>query len=1016
MNLTEFSVRHQVITWFSVALLAIAGALSFFKLGQLEDPVFTVKTALVMTPYPGASAEQVELEVTDKIENAIQEMPELKSLHSRSTPGLSLVTVEIKGEYWSDRLPQVWDRLRRKVGDVQSALPTGTVPSKVIDEFGDVYGMLVGVIGDGYSYREMDEYIKKLKKEVSLVKGVAKVGVWGNQQPAVYLDVSEGKLSNLGLSSAEVTGLLKNQNLVVDAGHIESGRFRLNIHPSGSFTSPQDIGDLLVHVKSRTKANEFIRISDIGTIREGYIEPAERIMRLNGRPAIVLSIAPLEGTNVVEVGKLVAEKIDQMAAEFPVGLEIEKIHWQPQVVDESVHSFLVNFGQAVLIVLVVLALAMGWKMGVVIGSALVLTILGTFFFLAIFGIDLHRMSLGALIIALGMMVDNAIVVAEGYVVKLQKGVSKTQAALESAQAPSMPLLGATIIAIMAFYPIFASELDTGEYCRTLFIVVAISLMVSWFVSLTLTPLQCMLFLDVQANEKEQEGKLLSSFRSFLELALKRRLLAVSCLILLLAVALGTFGNVKQIFFPNSAMTKFMVDVWGPQGSRLQATKAEIVKIEQYLLQDKRIKTVSSFVGEGAPRFYLPVSPENPNSAFGQLIVNVHNYEDSEAVTRELRDWLADNMPDAMTRVRRYTVGPAITWTFEARFIGPADADPAVLRELAEQGAAILRDSSLAKHISTDWRQQTLKVVPEYSQIKGRTSGIARNDLASTTKQFYDGNTVGTYRRADTQLPIIVREDINNRHNKNLELLQIESSIPGSAVPLDQVVDGIRVEWENSVIWRYNRHRAITVQASPIEGVTPAALRQTVLEKFEQIKLPEGYRLHWFGEHKSTTDSNEDLKPGMLPMFGVILLILVGLFNAIRPMLIIMLLLPFVMIGVSAGLQLTGAAFGFVAILGVMSLIGMISKNAIVLIDQINLEKEQGKTPHQAIIDAAVSRVRPVFLAAATTVLGVIPLIPDLFWQGLAVSIMAGLSFGTILTMVLLPVFYSLFYKTHSNPY
>ncbi|MCG7561739.1 efflux RND transporter permease subunit [Pseudoalteromonas sp. McH1-42] len=1016
MNLTEFSVRHQVITWFSVALLAIAGALSFFKLGQLEDPVFTVKTALVMTPYPGASAEQVELEVTDKIENAIQEMPELKSLHSRSTPGLSLVTVEIKGEYWSDRLPQVWDKLRRKVGDVQSALPTGAAPSKVIDEFGDVYGMLVGVIGDGYSYREMDEYVKKLKKEVSLVKGVAKVGVWGNQQPAVYLDVSEGKLSNLGLSSAEVTGLLKNQNLVVDAGHIESGRFRLNIHPSGNFTSPQDIGDLLVHIKSRTKVNEFIRISDIGTIREGYIEPAERIMRLNGRPAIVLSIAPLEGTNVVEVGKLVAEKIDLMAAQFPVGLEIEKIHWQPQVVDESVHSFLVNFGQAVLIVLVVLALAMGWKMGVVIGSALVLTILGTFFFLAIFGIDLHRMSLGALIIALGMMVDNAIVVAEGYVVKLQKGVSKTQAALKSAQAPSMPLLGATIIAIMAFYPIFASELDTGEYCRTLFIVVAISLMVSWFVSLTLTPLQCMLFLDVQTNEQEQEGKLLSSFRSFLKLALRRRLLAVSCLILLLTVALGTFGNVKQIFFPNSAMTKFMVDVWGPQGSRLQATADEIVKIEQYLLQDRRIKTVSSFVGEGAPRFYLPVSPENPNSAFGQLIVNVHNYEDSETVTSELRDWLADNVPDAMTRVRRYTVGPAITWTFEARFIGPADADPAVLRELAEQGAAILRDSSLAKHISTDWRQQTLKVVPEYSQIKGRTSGIARTDLASTTKRFYDGNTVGTYRRADTQLPIIVRENMNNRHNKNLDLLQIESSIPGSAVPLDQVVDGIRVEWENSVIWRYNRHRAITVQASPIEGMTPAVLRQSVLEKFEQIKLPEGYKLHWFGEHKSTTDSNEDLKPGMLPMFGVILLILVGLFNAIRPMLIIMLLLPFVMIGVSAGLQLTGAAFGFVAILGVMSLIGMISKNAIVLIDQINLEKEQGKTPHQAVIDAAVSRVRPVFLAAATTVLGVIPLIPDLFWQGLAVSIMAGLSFGTILTMVFLPVFYSLFYKTHSKAY
>jgi len=1014
MNLTEFSIRNKVITWFSVTLVALAGLFSFFQLGQLEDPTFTVKSALILTAYPGADGEEVEQEVTDKIENALQEMPELKSLHSRSMPGLSLINVEIQGEYWSDRLPQVWDKMRRKVSDVQGSLPQGAAPPTVIDEFGDVYGMMLGVIGDGYSYQEMEEYVKRLKKEISLVKGVAKVNLWGQQQSVIYLDVSESKLSNLGLSSAQITQLLRNQNLVVDAGHIESGQFRLNIHPTGSFSSPKDIGDLLIHVQSRTVSNEFIRISDIGTIREGYMEPAQKLARLNGQPAIVMSIAPLSGTNIVEVGQRVQVKLEQIRQQFPVGLEIEEIHWQPQVIDESVNAFLVNFAQAVAIVLLVLTMAMGWKMGVVIGSALILTILGTFLFLALFGIDLHRMSLGALIIALGMMVDNAIVVAEGYVVKLQQGKDKVQAALESAKGPSIPLLGATIIALMAFYPIFASNLDTGEYCRTLFIVVGISLMVSWVVSLTLTPLQCMLMLNKVKVGDNAEGKFLSGFRAFLEVALKRRLLTVVGLLALLVVALGTFGNVKQIFFPNSSMTKFTVDYWGTQGSRLQVTSDEMTKIERHLLQDQRIKTVSSFVGEGSPRFYLPVSPENPNASFGQLIVNLNNFDDSEAVMKELRLWLVSNIPNAMTRVRPYTIGPSVPWTFEARFIGPSDADPKVLRGLAEQGMDILRTSPLAKDVSTDWRQQTLEVVPDYNQLKGRTTGISRADMAASTKQMYDGSVVGTYRRGDTQVPILVREAVTSRNIDNLELLQIESATPGASVPLGQVVNDIHLQWTNPIIWRYDRHRAITVQASPVEGVTPATLRQSVLEQFEAMELPDGYELRWFGEHKSTVESNEDLEPGMLPMFAIILLILVGLFNAIRPMLMIMLLMPFVMIGVSFGLQLTNAAFGFVAILGVMSLIGMMTKNAIVLIDQVNIEKAEGKNAHQALVDAAVSRLRPVFLAAATTVLGVIPLVPDMFWQGLAVSIMAGLSFGTILTMVLLPVFYSLFYKTHQQ--
>lgn len=1013
MNLTEFAIRNKVVMLFSIKLLILAGVFSFFSLGQLEDPEFTVKNALVLTAYPGATAEEVEQEVTDRIENALQEMPELSSLHSRSTAGLSLIKVEIKKEYWADRLPQVWDKLRRKVGDVQRELPYGVGETQVIDDFGDVYGLMLGITGDGFSYAEVDDYVKELQKEISLLKGVARVGLWGNQQEAVFIDISASKVASLGISDTTISNLLTSQNMVVDGGHLNSGNYRLKVNPTGEIKTPQEIGDIVIHGQSSSNSSEFIRIRDIATVTEGYIDPSEALMRLNGKEAIVLSVSPLSGINVVEVGERVAAKLKQITKTLPVGLEINQIHWQSDVVDESVNAFLINFAQAVLIVLFVLTLAMGWRIGVVIGTALILTILATFMLMAVFGIDLHRMSLGALIIALGMMVDNAIVVAEGYVVKIQKGLSKKEAALQSAKAPSMALLGATIIAVMAFYPIFASVESAGEYCRTLFIVVAISLMVSWVISLTVTPLQCMFMLNADIDSNNKEGKLLSFFRLSLETALKHRAITIITVIALLGVSLATFDNVKKIFFPSSAMTKFTIDYWAPEGMRIQSTSEGLKLIEKKLLADDRVNTVSTFIGKGTPRFYLPVDPENPNSAYGQIIVNMHSFDDIDTTVDEMQTWLAGNVTDAMTRVRKYSVGPAITWRFEARFIGPANADPAVLRELAAEGMDILHRSPLAREVSTDWRQQVLEVVPEYNQVKGRQSGVSPADLAKTTKLLFDGYTIGVYRKGDDRLPIIVREKHNPQNVGNLEALQISPTGNSSSVPLGQVTDKISTQWVNPTIWRYNRHRAITVQASPVD-VTVVKLRASVVEEFNQIELPQGYKLVWFGEHKNTIDSQASLLPGVVPAVAIILLILVALFNAIRPMVIIMMIIPFVMIGVSFGLQVSGAAFGFVTLLGVMSLSGMMIKNSIVLVDQINIEKAEGKRVYQAIVDATISRIRPVFLATATTVLGVIPLVSDVFWQGLAVAIMAGLTFGTLLTMILLPVFYSIFYRAESK--
>ena len=528
MNITEFAIRNQVITTFSVLLLVAAGLFSFFSLGQLEDPEFTVKTAVVVTPYPGATAAEVEQEVTDQIEGALQEMPELDSLHSLSRAGSSLIKVEIKPEYWSDRLPQVWDKLRRKVSDVQGELPDGVRPSQVSDDFGDVFGLLLGVVGDGYSYQELEQYTKLIQKEISLVDGVARVDIWGIQDAAVFIDVTENRLANLGVAGSTIKSILEKQNLVVDAGHVDVGSQRYNIQPTGAFRSPADIGNLLIPGQDTdSNRNSFIYIRDIGAIRAGYIDPPQNLMRLNERPGLVLAISNISGTNVVDMGRRVSQRLDALLTQLPVGIELDRIHWQSDIVDGAVKSFLINFVEAVLIVLVVLTIAMGWKMAVIIGTALTLTILATFLAMAVFGIDLHRMSLGALIIALGMMVDNAIVVAESYVVRVRQGEEKEPAAINSATRPSMALLGATIIAIMAFYPIFASTEAAGEYCRSLFIVVAISLLASWIISLTVTPLQCLWMLDLSATSDQTESRWLRGFRALLEQTLRLRWLTAA---------------------------------------------------------------------------------------------------------------------------------------------------------------------------------------------------------------------------------------------------------------------------------------------------------------------------------------------------------------------------------------------------------------------------------------------------------------------------------------------------------
>ncbi|MEM1410967.1 MAG: efflux RND transporter permease subunit, partial [Pseudomonadota bacterium] len=818
---------------------------------------------------------------------------------------------------------------------------------------------------------------------------------------------------------------LANQNAIVDAGNIDVQDRRLRIAPTGDFDSVEDIAGLTITPStldgmSTSRASELIRIRDVADVRRGYQDPPNTLLRFNGRPAIGLSISNIPGVNVVSMGERVDARLEELRPTLPIGIELDRVHWQSDVISDSVNGFLESFGQAVAIVIVVITIGMGWRLAVVIGLALVGTILGSFLLMYLFGIDLQRMSLGALIIALGMMVDNAIVVADGFSVRLKQGMERTKAAIESASVPSMPLLGSTVVAVMAFYPIAASDENAGEYCASLFSVVAISLLMSWLISVTLTPLQCMDMLpDPDPEDTGGEafgGPLYRRFQSIVQATIRHRVLTIAGMLALLVAAMLAFSGVKQLFFPDSSMSKFMIDVWQVQGTRIEKTSDDIAIIEERLLTDDRIASVSAFIGAGPPRFYLPVEPEGQSSSYGQVIVNVHDPKDIDALVDELTPWLSETFPDVLIPVRKYGVGPADSWKFELRISGPAVAEPQVLRDLADEVLAILRASPLAGVKQTDWRQRTPTIAPEYSELQGRTTGVTRENLADATKRAYDGRQVGTYREADKLIPIKLRSiEAERAQIGNLGALQLQPDLSTDTLPLAQVTEGILTVWEDPIIGRRDRRRTITVQANPVAGVTLPSLRQSVEEAVMALELPPGYRMEWGGETESTADSQNSLIPGVVPAVIIMALIVVALFNAYRPPLVILCAIPFIVIGISFGLLLTGAAFGFVALLGAMSLVGMMIKNSIVLLDQVDIYLEEGLERYDALIKAALSRLSPVVLTAATTVLGVIPLLSDGFWTGLAVTIMAGLSFATVVTMVFVPVLYATFYRLDGSP-
>lgn len=1017
MSITEYSIKNQVVIWLGALIIAIGGIASYFTLGKLEDPEFTIKTAIIVTEYPGAGPVEVEQEITEQIEIALQEVAEIDYVESISRAGLSIVKVEVGSQYWTDELPQIWDSLRRKIRNIEQSLPQGAKRPHISDDFGDVYGFVIAITGDGFTYKELESEVKNLKRKLSLVDDVARIEFWGKQNQAIYLKIKESRLRELRISEADLKSVLNTQNTLIPSGNVYYDSHSARIEVTGPFSNIEDIRNLVVKGRDAIR-DEIITIRDIAEVTEAPVEPAIQTMRFNGKPAIALAISNMKGSNILTLGDNLENRIQELQAEIPVGINIHKVAWQADEVEKAIDSFIVSLIEAVAIVLVVLTVFMGWRMGVIIGTALILTILGTLVFMAILGIDLQRMSLGALVIALGMMVDNAIVVGDGVVAKMKKGMKPFEAALDSARGPSLPLLGATIIAILAFYPIGGSKEDVGEYCLSLFQVVGISLLFSWIVSMTVTPLQCLLMIKPPKRENHSQlydGALFRWYKFLLEKSIRHRKVTLSVMIVVLIISAWGFQYVQQMFFPDSARPQFMIDMYATTGTRISESSAILETAEEYIAKLDGVQSVSTFVGSGPPRFYLPVEPELFFPSYGQLIVNVDDHKKIDSIASELRLWLKESFPEVPTfRVRKYGVGPAETWKFELRITAPPDATPSEIRKIGEKGLAIVNKHPFVADSTTDWRQKVPKVVIEYDQNKGKYANVNRQDLSSATQRVFDGLPLGEFRQNDELLPILLRNSTDERESPNaIYSIQLRQQAGTRPVPLSQVTESIGLQWEDPFIWRRDRHRLITVQAEPIPGVTLNTLLADItvqLDEFEE-SMPVGYKMELGAEAESAADAQASLIPGTLPAMVIMFFIIVALFNELKPALIIFLTLPLILIGISVGLLITGAPFGFMALLGALSLMGMMIKNAIVLLDEIKLNiVELKEEPYEAIIKAGLSRLNPVALAAATTILGVIPLIQDVFWVSMAVTIMSGLAFGTVLTMIVVPVLYCIFYN------
>lgn len=1016
MNIAEASIRNRTVTLVFAALLLVLGIWSYLHLPRLEDPEFTIKDALIVTPYPGASAQEVADEVSDVIELAAQQLEQLERVTSRSERGRSTVTVTIKDQYDARSLPQVWDELRRKVADAQRHLPPGAGPSVVFDDFGDVFGIFFALTGPEYRDSELYETAKRLRRELLLVPDVKKVELFGHQQEVIYVELARDRMAQLGIQPETIFAALREQNVVVPSGSADVGPRAITINPTGEWTGVEDFENLLI--RGASENGDLVYLRDIATVRRDYIDPPTTSLRYDGERAIGIGISTVSGGNVVTMGAAVERRLRELGSVIPLGMELHKVSFQADTVTEAVDEFIANLGMSVVIVFVVLLLAMGLRSGLIIGSILLITMCGTFIVMKETGIILERISLGALIIALVMLVDNAIVITEGMLIAMQRGRDRLQAAKEVVSQTAMPLLGSTAIAVLAFGAIGLSDDKTGEYCRSLFDVLLISLGLSWITAVTITPLFGYLFLksapaDAGAPPKDPyAGRIYQGYRRLLLPCMRHRFVTIVVLLGLLGAAIVGFGRLQNSFFPDSTRTQFMVDVWLPGGTRVDETDRVTAEMRRDIARLPGVTHVTTTIGQGALRFLLTYSPERADSSYAQFLVDVEDQRQINDLLPRVQRELTEAYPDALIITKRFLLGPGEGGRIQIRFSGE---ETATLRTLADQAVAILRADGGAKGIRIDTREPVPVLRPQFSEAQARLTGITRSDLGETLQTAFSGRRIGVYREGDELLPIMARSPQAERSDPDfLRDVQIFSPVAGRFIPVRQVVSDFTAALEEPLVMRRNRLPTITVHADQSSGLA-SELHERIRAQIEAIPLPPGYRVEWGGEHEDSAKAKAALA-GTLPVFVLLMvLIVIALFNSLKVTLIIWLTVPLSVIGIVLGLLAFDQPFGFMALLGALSLSGMLIKNGIVLIDEIHSQLRTGKAPWDAVVDASVSRVRPVSMAVLTTVFGLIPLLFDVFFGAMAVTIVVGLLFASVLTLFVVPVLYVTFFGFRPDP-
>ncbi|MGQ7845169.1 efflux RND transporter permease subunit [Granulosicoccus sp. 3-233] len=1006
MSIARGSINQSLLTWLLILVCLLGGWWGYNSLGRLEDPAFTIKEAVVFTTYPGASAEEVAREVSEPLEAAIQKMGEVDSVRSTNRPGTSLINVEMKSTYGPDELPGIWTKLRNRISDAERTLPQGASTPLVNDSFGDVFGVFYAVTATGFSDAEIHGISTFLRRELLAVDGVADVDVAGLPEEAIFADVSMPLAINQHIDPQVVAAAISSADSLSEAGElvVDGMAIRMQI-PDGS-DSLNEIGHLSVGIGGDT-----LNLVDISRISRTRVDSPSQIIRFDGVDAFTLGVAGLGNENIVEIGARVDARLAELEAEIPVGVELHPIYRQHQVVETATDDFIINLCMSVAIVVIVLALFMGWRASVVVGATLLLTVVGTLLFMALFSIEMERISLGALIIAMGMLVDNAIVVAEGMQMSMRRGVSSRDAAEDVGSKTQFPLLGATVIGIMAFAGIGLSPDATGEFLFSLFAVIGISLLLSWVLALTVTPLLGHYLFKVgdgdAANSDGYDSAVFRGYASVLRSALRFRWGVTAALLVVTVLCYMGFANIKQQFFPPSNTPMFFVHYKLPQGADIQQTSTAMTSIERWLSERDDVVNFSTFIGQGATRFILTYSPEPTDESYGHIIVRTTDRDVIPDVQQALEAYAAETVFEGDFRTERLIFGPGGGYPIEARFSG---SDPLELRRLAAQAMEVFRGyPEDLENLRTDWHQPEIVLSHVYAADRAQTVGVTRDDIAGALAFATTGVQAGTLLEGERQIPIIARQSVESRDQLQNQVLFASST--QEFIPLEQVTDGLRASVQDTVFKRRDRVPTITVQAAIGSDETAAAMHARVREQIEAIELPIGYSFEWGGEFENSTEAQTSLA-GQLPVaFLIMVMTSIVLFRKLRQPLIIWLLVPMSVNGVTLGLLGTGLPFSFTALLGLLSLSGMLIKNGIVLVEEIDIVRRSVDKLDDAIVEASVSRLRPVFLAAVTTILGMTPLLSDAFFASMAVTIMAGLAFASILTMIAAPVLYYMFFPS-----